>query len=448
MLKNKKIFILGMAKSGFEAAKILATDNDVLITDIKEQDKEQVKILKDMKVSYVITQEPTDLLDNSFDLVVKNPGIKYDHPTVLKAKELNIPVINEVELAYKYLNTKVNIIGVTGSNGKTTTVTLIYKILKEAGKSVYLGGNIGTPLCNFVKDIREDDILVLEISDHQLCDMYDFKTNVSVLTNIFNVHTDFHNSHDRYKKIKKRIFNNHTNKDIAIINYDNEESVDISNDINSQKLYFSKDNKQNVYLKDNTIYCMDKKVIDCNEIKLQGSHNYENIMAAISVVKLYDVNNDVICKVLKDFGGVEHRIEYVRTIDGVFYYNDSKSTNCDATRIALNSFDKNTLLILGGLDRGHSFDDLIPYMKNVSYVACYGETKARIKEYCNNTGINCGVFDTLEQAVNACYDKAQINDVVLFSPACASWDQYENFEVRGKEFKNIVNKLKGGNNEI
>lgn len=448
MLKNKKIFVLGMARSGYEAAKLLATDNEVLITDMKEQDEEQVKTLQNMGVKYIISQNPIDLLDDSFDLVVKNPGIKYNHPTVLKAKELNIPVINEVELAYKYLTGKANIIGVTGSNGKTTTVTLIYNILKEAGKSVYLGGNIGTPLCNFVKDIKDDDFLVLEISDHQLCDMYEFKTNVSVLTNIFNVHTDFHDSHDRYKEIKKRIFNNHTENDIAIINADNKEAVDISEDINSTKYYFSKNNKQNVYLNNNAIYFQDEKIIDCSKIKLKGLHNYENIMAVISAVKVYNIDNAIICKVLENFGGVEHRIEYVDTIDGVEYYNDSKSTNCDSTRIALNSFDKATLLILGGLDRGHSFDDLTPYMRNVAYVACYGETKARIKEYCNRTAVNCGVFDTLTQAINACYDKAQEGNVVLFSPACASWDQYDNFEIRGDEFKKVVKKLKGGNNGI
>lgn len=442
MIKDKKVFILGMARSGYEAAKLLATDNKVLVTDMNEQNAEQVKELEKLGVRVVISKNPSDLLDESYDVMVKNPGIKYTHPTVVKAHELGIDVINEVELAYGYMNENINIIGVTGSNGKTTTVTLIYNILKEAGFPVYIGGNIGTPLCHFVKDIKENEYLVMEISDHQLCDMYKFKTNVSVLTNIFDVHTDFHDSHERYVMTKKKIFNNHTKDDIAIINYDNKEAVDISKDINSTKYYFSKNSKQNVYLKDNAIYYHDEKVIDCNDIKLKGMHNYENIMAAISAVKVYNVDNESICKVLKTFGGVEHRIEYVDTIDGVDYYNDSKATNCESTKIALKSFKQPTLLILGGLDRGHSFEDLTPCMNNVTYVACYGETKTRIKEYCDKIGKDCGIFDNLEKATLSCFEKAQKGDVVLLSPACASWDQYKKFEDRGDEFKSIVNNLK------
>lgn len=443
MLENKKVFILGMARSGFEAAKILAPNNKVLVTDMNEQNPEQVKILEGLGVEIKIVKDPIDLLDDTYDVMVKNPGIKYDHPTVVKAKELGIDVINEVELAYGYMNKNVNIIGVTGSNGKTTTVTLIYNIMKEAGLPVYLGGNIGTPLCNFVKDIKENEFLVMEISDHQLCDMYNFKTNVSVLTNIYDVHTDFHDSHEKYANTKKKIFNNHTKNDIAIINYDNKEAVDKTEDINSTRYYFSKDNKQNVYLKDNAIYYRDEKVIDCSEIKLKGLHNYENAMAAISVVKTYDVHNESIYKVLSTFGGVEHRIEYVDTIDGVDYYNDSKATNCESTKIALKSFNQPTLLILGGLDRGHSFDDLTPCMENVTYVACYGETKSRIKEYCDRIGKDCGVFDNLVNATTACYEKAQTGNVILLSPACASWDQYKAFEDRGNEFKDTVKSFRG-----
>lgn len=443
MLKNKKVFILGMARSGFEAAKILAPLNTVLVTDMNEQNPEQVKILEDMGVKIEITKDPLPLLDDSYDVMVKNPGIKYDHPAVVKAKDLGIDVINEVELAYGYMNKNVNIIGVTGSNGKTTTVTLIYNIMKEAGLPVYLGGNIGTPLCNFVKDIKENEYLVMEISDHQLCDMYEFKTNVSVLTNIYDVHTDFHDSHEKYARTKKKIFNNHTSGDIAIINYDNKEAVDISEDINSTKYYFSKESKQNVYLEGSAIYYKGEKVIDCSEIKLKGIHNYENIMAVICAVKVYGVDNESICKVLRTFGGVEHRIEYVTTIDGVDYYNDSKATNCESTKIALKSFNQPTLLILGGLDRGHSFDDLTPCMENVTYVACYGETKGRIKEYCDRIGKDCGVFDNLINATTACYEKAQKGDVILLSPACASWDQYKAFEDRGNEFKTTISSFKG-----
>ena len=442
MVKNKKVFILGMARSGYEAAKLLAKDNDVLVTDIKEQDDNLVKELESLNVKVVIKDDPIDLLDDTYDLMIKNPGIKYDHKTVVKAKEMGIPVINELELAYGYLDKGVNIIGVTGSNGKTTTVTLIYKMLLKDGKETMLGGNIGTPLCNFVKDIKKDTILVLEISDHQLCDMYDFKTNVSVLTNIYEAHTDFHDSHEKYRLTKKKIFNNHTNKDIAIINFDNEEAMEITNDIKSTKYYFSKDHKQKAYIKNKAIYYDNDKIIDLDRIKIKGSHNYENIMAAICAVKEYGCKNSSIVSVLEEFNGVEHRIEYVDTIKGVKYYNDSKATNCESTKTALNSFEDPTLLILGGLDRKHSFEDLNQSISHVKYIACYGETKNRIKEYADNKNIPCEVFENLKEATNSCHKKAKKGDVVLLSPACASWDQYKTFEERGEEFKNIVSTFK------
>ncbi len=431
-----------MARSGYEAAKLLANDNEVLVTDISEQDEKQVKELEELGVKVIIGDDAINLLDDSFDVMIKNPGIKYSTPAVVKAKELGMEVINEVELGYRYLKKDVQIIGVTGSNGKTTTVTLIYNMMKEAGLPVLLGGNIGTPFCKFVRDVKDGDYLVMEISDHQLCDMYDFKTNVSLLNNIFEVHTDFHDSHEKYKMPKKKIFNNHTKDDIAIINYDNEEAMEVSKDIPSTKYYFSKNSKQNVYLLNNAIYYKDEKVIDCKDIKLKGIHNYENIMGVISVVKLYDVDNKYIFKILNTFSGVEHRIEYVDTIDGVMYYNDSKATNCESTKIALRSFKEPTLLLLGGLDRGHSFDDLTDDMKNVKYVACYGETKDRIKDYCNRINVECDIFDNLVEATKACHEKAVSGDVVLLSPACASWDQYKAFEDRGNEFKDTVKSFK------
>lgn len=442
-MKNKKIFILGMARSGYEAARLLAKDNTVFITDMKEQDNNQVETLKRLGVKIVICDDPVDYLDKSYDLLIKNPGIKYNHKTVLKAKKLGIKVINELELGYKYLDKNVNIIGVTGSNGKTTTVTLIHKFLEKDGRKSFLGGNIGIPLCSFVKDVKKDDFLVLEISDHQLCDMYEFKTNVSVLTNIFPVHIDFHDSFERYKEVKKRIFNNMTSKDIGIINFDNNEAMSITRDIKCTKYYFSLKDKKKAYIEDDALYYDGKKIINCDDIKLQGMHNYENIMAAICAVKVYGVSDESIKDVLREFNGVEHRIEYVNTIDGVDYYNDSKSTNCESTKTALKSFDKPTLLILGGLDRKHSFYDLDEEIKNVTYIACYGETKARIKEYCNEKGISCGVFENLREATISCYEKSNYGDVVLLSPACASWDQYKSFEERGNEFKDLVNELKG-----
>ena len=439
MFENKKIFILGMARSGYEAAKLLSDyNNEIIVTDGKEQKEELVSELESLGVKVIITSDQLSLLDDSFDYVIKNPGIKYDNPVVVKAKELGIKVINEVEMASSFLDKSVNIIGVTGSNGKTTTTTLISEFMKNSFDNVYLGGNIGIPLSNFVRDIKPNSYLVLEISDHQLCDMYDFKTNVSVLTNITPTHLDFHKSYEVYQMTKKKIFNNHTSDDLAVINKDDEVSMKITDDIKSTKVYYGHDKTNLAYYDEEGIYYDGKLVIKLDDIILKGKHNYQNIMGAIIAVKKYGVTDEVIQKVLKEFKGVEHRLEYVDTIDGVTYYNDSKATNCVSTITALNSFDKPTILLLGGYDRGHSFHDLDDSMKNVKCVVCFGETKNRIEEFCNDLNIKCYKNDTLKEAMNAVKDICTPGDVVLLSPACASWDQYDRFEDRGDEFKKLV----------
>lgn len=439
MFENKKIFILGMARSGYEAAKLLSDyNNEIIVTDGKEQDSSLVSELESLGVKVIITGDQLSLLDDSFDYVIKNPGIKYDNPVVVKAKELGIKVINEIEMAYSFLDKSVNIIGVTGSNGKTTTTTLISEFMKNSFDNVYLGGNIGIPLSNFVRDIKPNSYLVLEISDHQLCDMYDFKTNVSVLTNITPTHLDFHKSYEVYQMTKKKIFNNHTSDDLAVINKDDEVSMKITDDIKSTKVYYGHDKTNLAYYDEEGIYYDGKLVIKLDDIILKGKHNYQNIMGAIIAVKKYGVTDEVIQKVLKEFKGVEHRLEYVDTIDGVTYYNDSKATNCVSTITALNSFDKPTILLLGGYDRGHSFHDLDDSMKNVKCVVCFGETKNRIEEFCNDLNIKCYKNDTLKEAMNVVKDICTPGDVVLLSPACASWDQYDRFEDRGNEFKKLV----------
>lgn len=439
MFENKKIFILGMARSGYEAAKLLSDyNNEIIVTDGKEQDSSLVSELESLGVKVIITGDQLSLLDDSFDYVIKNPGIKYDNTVVVKAKELGIKVINEVEMAYSFLDKSVNIIGVTGSNGKTTTTTLISEFMKNSFDNVYLGGNIGIPLSNFVRDIKPNSYLVLEISDHQLCDMYDFKTNVSVLTNITPTHLDFHKSYEVYQMTKKKIFNNHTSDDLAVINKDDEVSMKITDDIKSTKVYYGHDKTNLAYYDEEGIYYDGKLVIKLDDIILKGKHNYQNIMGAIIAVKKYGVTDEVIQKVLKEFKGVEHRLEYVDTIDGVTYYNDSKATNCVSTITALNSFDKPTILLLGGYDRGHSFHDLDDSMKNVKCVVCFGETKNRIEEFCNDLNIKCYKNDTLKEAMNVVKDICTPGDVVLLSPACASWDQYDRFEDRGDEFKKLV----------
>lgn len=442
MYDNKKMFILGMARSGYEVAKLLSSKNcEILITDMKEQDENHVQELKKLNINLIVTDKPEDLLDETFDYVVKNPGIKLDHKVCLKAESLGIPVINELEVAYHYLPKNTKIIGITGSNGKTTTTTLTYEILKKANLPVHLGGNIGFPMSSKIKEMKENEILVLEIAAQQLHDFKDFKTDIAVLTNLTEVHLDHFKTYENYKNNKKVIFRHHDDSNIAIINKGDIDSISLTSDIDSKKIYYSSNVEADLYLKDEAIYYKEEKIINLDDILIKGNHNYENIMCAIAVSKEFNVSNDVIKEVLNSFTGVEHRLEFVKDVNGRKFYNDSKATNVKSTTIALNSFNKPTILLLGGLDRGHSFDELNEYMKNVKLVVCYGETKERILDFCHRFNYNCIKVDNLEEATKKAYENSSLDDVILLSPACASWDQYKCFEDRGLEFKNIINRI-------
>lgn len=443
MFENKKIFILGMARSGYSAAKLLNLHNNtILITDSKEQNQEHVKELEDKGIRVVISESPEELLDGSYDFVIKNPGIKINHPVCEKARELNIPITNEVEVAYDFLPKDIKIIGISGSNGKTTTTTLIYNMLKEAGLPAVLGGNIGYPVCSLVENVKSGDVLVLEISSHQLNDIINFKTDISVLTNLSEVHIDHFGTYENYKAQKVKIFNRHANKDIGIINLDNADSMAYDKKINSNKLYFSINNKNaNAHIEDEYICYNGEKIVKLDDILVKGNHNYENIMCAIMVVKQFGVKNEIVKNVLRQFKGVEHRLEFVRNINGISFYNDSKATNVKSTQVALSAFSNPTVLLLGGLDRGHSFEGLKPFLGNTKLIVCYGETKSRIKEFASSVGIKCVATEKLESATKVAYENSVSGDTILLSPACASWDQYEKFEDRGNEFKRIVNEL-------
>ena len=443
MYDNKKMFILGMARSGYEVAKTLAKHNcTILITDMKEQDEEKVKELKELGINLIVTDEPEELLDNTYDYVVKNPGIKVEHPVCLKAESLNIPVINELEVAYHYLPKNVKIIAITGSNGKTTTTTLTYEILKKANLPVHLGGNIGFPMCSLLNDIKENDIIVIELSAQQLHDFYDFKTDIGILTNLTPVHLDHFKTYENYQRCKKKIFNHHTQNDLAILNGNNQDVLNLTSYIKSTKVYFSSNKKCDIYIENQAIYYNNEEIIKLEDIKIKGNHNYENIMCAIVVAKKFNVTNEIIKEVLTNFSGVEHRLEFVKRLNKREFYNDSKATNVTSTIIALDSFNKPTILLLGGLDRGHSFDELLPHMQNVKLVVCYGQTKERILEFCNKNKIECYKKDTLEEATKLAYNLSEENEVILLSPACASWDQYAKFEDRGDDFKKIVELLR------
>ena len=446
MFENKKIFILGMARSGYEAAKVLAKrNNEIVLNDNNtNQDKNHVKELENLGIKVILGSHPDDILDESFDYLIKNPGIKFDHKYLKYAESHNIKVINEIEMAYHLLPKDVKLIAITGTNGKTTTTSLTYEIVSNAfpGRT-HLAGNIGFPLCEVLENIKENDYLVMEIGVPQLHDFYDFNPDIAVLTNIFEAHLDMFGTREYYNENKLRMFQNHTKDNIAIINHDNADAYRITKNIKSTKKYFSSNEViDGAYLKDDSIYYYGEKIIDTKDIKLQGKHNYENIMCAIMVAKELNISNDIIIKTLKEFSGVEHRIEYSGTINGIEFYNDSKATNVTSTQIALSAFKKPTILLLGGLDRGHSFDGLLPYMSRVKLVVSFGQTNNRIKDFCDKNNINCIVHETLEESINEAFKNAITGDIVLLSPACASWDQYKCFEDRGTEFKNLVKKLK------
>ena len=437
MIENKKILILGMARSGYEVAKLLGkANNTIIITDQKDQNQEQIDELKALGITFIKSSEPENLLDETFDLLIKNPAVFPFHPCVKKAHDLNIDVVNEMEVAYHYINSPVKIIGVTGSNGKTTTVSLIYEVLKEANMPVKLGGNIGTPLSKIVLDLQANDILLLEISDHQLIDMYDFKTDISILTNLCPTHLDYHGSYEAYKKTKKKIFAHHTKDNIAILNKANYDSLELTKDIKSTKIYF---NSEENYYTEEAIYIDKEKVINTSDIILKGTHNYENILATYLVAKILNIDFKYVNAVLKKFKGVEHRIEFVRELNGITYYNDSKSTNPTATITALKSFSNNIRLILGGMERHQDFHDLTPYLGKVKKIYAIGETRNRIIDYAKEVNVNCEEFLTLKEAMSKIKEEAINGDIVLLSPASASWDQYIKFEDRGNEFKDIVN---------
>jgi len=444
---NQKIFVLGMARSGYEVSKILSSrGNTIVLNDAKEEDvqnQEQVKELRDLGVQLVFGSHPEDLLDDTFDYLIKNPGVPIDHFYVEKAKKLGIPVINEVEVAYLLIDKPITLIGITGTNGKTTTTTLIYEILNEAfPHRVHLTGNIGYPLCSFLTKIKTNDIIVMEVSCQQLENLEKFNPHIAVLTNLSPAHIDFLKSYDNYKRVKGKIFQNHTKDDIAILNIENQDVLDLTKDIKSTVKYFSSKNTINgCYIKKNQIYYYDKPILDIDKIKVSGLHNMENIMASIMVCKELDVSDDIIRKVIYEFKGVEHRLEYVTNYKGRTFYNDSKATNNKSTQIALSAFHSPIILLLGGLDRNQDFHELTPYMENVKLIVCYGQNRMKIKEYADTIEKKVEMCETLKEAVDIAYQNSNENDIILLSPATASWDQYACFEDRGIEFKSLIKEI-------
>lgn len=441
MYKDKKIFVLGMGRSGVAVSKILCKENHVLLTDVKCDDTQLINELQAFGINVVITEEQASLLNENYDFVIKNPAIFPENETVVKAKKLNIPVINEMEVAYNLLPKDVKIVGITGSNGKTTTTLLTYEMLKVAGLPVHMGGNIGIPLCDLVGDVKSGDILVLEISSHQLLDFDRFKTDIGVLTNFSEVHLDLFKTYENYKQNKLRIFGFHDESKLAIINSNDKEVLEYTKDIPSRKICFNSEIDANICIKNDKIYYESDEVCDLNDIRLKGKHNYENVMCAIGVAKEFGVSNEQIKEALANFSGAVHRMEFVRRFNDREFYNDSKATNNKSTTVALSAFNTPVILLLGGLDRGQSFDELKEYMTFVKEVICFGETKDKIVDFCNSNDKSVTAVDNLEEAVRLAYNLSDEGDTILLSPACASWDQFKSFEERGDKFKQIVENL-------
>ena len=451
MFKDKKVFILGLARSGYQAAKILINrGNEVILNDGKAEEKldsEQIRELRELGVKLIFSSHPDDILDETFDYLIKNPGVPIDHKYVLKARELGIEVINEVEMAYRLLPEGVKIIAITGTNGKTTTTTLTYEIMRKAfGDKVFLAGNIGYPLCSILNDVKSGDIIVTEVSCQQLENLTEFNPDVALMTNLSPAHIDFLKSYENYKRVKAKLFQNHSSDNVAILNIENADVLEETKNIKSTVKYFS--SKKEItggYLKDNDLYYFGEKVMSRDDIFIAGLHNVENCLSAIMLVKEFGVSNEIIKEVISNFKGVEHRLEYVDTIDGRRFYNDTEATNIKCTQIALSSFDKPIIVILGGLERGQDFNELTPFMDNVKSIVGIGECRERVLEFGNSLSIPTYIYEHLTDGFDKCFEVSDEGDIILLSPASASWDQYKECEVRGAEFKKKVEELKNAN---
>ncbi|AZP05091.1 UDP-N-acetylmuramoyl-L-alanine--D-glutamate ligase [Jeotgalibaca ciconiae] len=446
--ENKKVLVLGLALSGFHAAKLLLKLGAfVTVNDAKElENNPDAQELVASGIRVIAGYHPVELLDESFAYIIKNPGIPYSNPMLERATELAIPILTEVELAAEVM--EADLIGVTGTNGKTTTTTMIHELLdykRPAGKA-YKAGNIGIPAAAIAQEATKDDDIVMELSSFQLMGIDEMHPSIAVITNITEAHIDYHGTRDAYVEAKWRITENQTENDYLILNWDQEELRELSKNTKAKIVPFSRKEeiKNGAYLKDDMIYFNEASVMPISDIHVPGLHNIENALAAIAVAKLKGIENDIIHEALSQFGGVKHRIQFVKEINGRSFYNDSKSTNIVATKTALESFPNNEIILLaGGLDRGNSFDELIPYLDKVKAMILFGETKEKLQETAEKAAIKIiKLTENVETAVAESYRISEKEDVILLSPACASWDQYKNFEVRGDLYIHAVQELK------
>jgi UDP-N-acetylmuramoylalanine--D-glutamate ligase len=442
--KHKKVLVLGLAKSGVSAASLLhKLEAFVTVNDQKPlAENPEAQGLLQEGITVICGSHPIELLDEGFEYVVKNPGIPYHNPLIKRAVEKGIPVLTEVELAY--LVSEAEIIGITGTNGKTTTTTLLYEILSEDKKNPLIAGNIGTVASEVAQSAKKDEKMVVELSSFQLMGINEFSPHIAIITNLYDAHLDYHGSIDEYWKAKANITKNQTKEDYLIINQEQEHLRTIVDFTQAQIIPFSTNREvdNGAYIKEGAIYFQQECIGQLSSVVLPGVHNLENILCAVAASKLYGVSNDSIMQVLGTFTGVKHRTQFVIEKNNRKFYNDSKATNSLATKSALNAFEGPTILLAGGLDRGNSFDELIPHLKNVKALITFGETAHKLQQTAQEAGIQTIVrVDNVEKAVPAAYEISEEGDVILLSPACASWDQYRTFEERGDIFIEAVHNL-------
>lgn len=435
--------MLGLAKSGTAATKLLISNGiKVRVNDLKADDNtDAVTELKAMGAEVVVGSHPLFVLDD-MELIVKNPGITYDNPIISEAQKRGIPIITEIELAGRLVDG--SIIGITGSNGKTTTTSLIAQMLSKSDQKVKVAGNIGIVATEVAQTIEEDEKMILELSSFQLLGIQTFRPRVAVLLNIYEAHLDYHKTMANYQQAKYNIFTNQTADDFLVYNADDPAVVTAVKTAKSTLLPFSinKQLKDGAWADQDSIYFKAEKIIDKQEISLVGDHNLGNILAAINAAKLSGATTKGIHQVLKVFSGVKHRLQLVTQMNGRLFYNDSKATNMLATQKALLSFEQSTILLAGGMDRGNEFYDLIPFLGHVKAMVVFGQTAYKLENAAKEAGIHkVVVVENMDNAVQIAYSLSAPKDVILLSPACASWDQYRTFEERGDMFIDAVHRL-------
>lgn len=432
-LKDKKILVLGLARSGFATAKILKQLNyDVKVNAYDDLSNDNhANELRQLGIEIIDGGHPLYLLDE-VDLIVKNPGIKYQIEFLQKAVEKNIDIITEIELANTLFN--IDMVAITGTNGKTTTTQMTFDILKKSNKDVYLAGNIGYPSIEVAYN-HPNSLIITEVSSFQLEGTKYFRPTIAAITNLGEGHLDYHESIDNYRNAKKKIYKNQTEKDILILNINEKNKYNL-NEINSNIIFYDTtfNTEADVYIKDNIVLYDNIELFDITKLKLPGMHNIENaINAAVIAYKKGSTTEDI-KEVLYNFSGVKHRLQYVGDYKGVKYYNDSKATNPVATITALSGFEQNVVLLCGGKDRGIDFHELVPYLDRVKAMVVVGESAEILQELADSNNIKCIKAVKIDDATEVASKIAETGDIVLLSPACASWDQYKSFEVRGDEF--------------